>query len=43
MQSLYAECLHEYLRNSKEGPVARVEKKKNKGGGVCQRGKMRNR
>lgn len=30
MQHLYGECLHEYLRNSKEGPVSRVEK--NKGG-----------
>lgn len=37
MQSLYAECLHEYLRNSKEGPVARVEKKKQGGRGLSER------
>lgn len=33
MQSLYGECLHEYLRNSKEGPVARIEKKQGRGAG----------
>lgn len=36
VQSLYAECLHEYLRNSKEGPVARVEKKKTRGEGFVR-------